>query len=122
MKHRLPRVNELIKRELGDLLRREISFPAKLVTIQQVDTTPDLKHAHVFVSIIGTEDETRASMAKLHEARSHLQHEISRRVILKYTPHLHFRLDIAVERGDRVLNILSELEHGDAPAEEQDEK
>ena len=122
MKHRLPRVNELIKRELGDLLRREISFPAKLVTIQQVDTTPDLKHAHVFVSIIGTEDETRASMAKLHEARSHLQHEISRRVILKYTPHLHFKLDIAVERGDRVLNILCELEHGDAPAEEQDEK
>ena len=53
MKHRLPRVNELIKRELGELFTRELSFPAKLVTIQEVDVTPDLKHAHVFVSIIG---------------------------------------------------------------------
>lgn len=110
MKNRLPRVNELIKRELGDLLSRELTFPAKLVTIQQVDVTPDLKHAHVFVSIIGTDDEARASMAKLHDARAQLQHAMSRRVVLKYTPHLHFKLDIAAGRGDRVLQLLSEIE------------
>jgi ribosome-binding factor A len=110
MKHRLPRVNELLRRELGDLVTRELTFPAKLVTIQQVDVTPDLKHAHVFVSVIGNEEEARQSMAKLHEARPHLQHALSRRVVLKYTPHLHFKLDVAAERGDRVLNLLSELE------------
>jgi len=106
-------VNELLKRELGDLFRREITFPAKLVTIQHVDVTPDLKHAHVFISIIGTEEEQRQSMAKMHDARPQLQHELSRRVVLKYTPHLHFKLDVAVERGDRVLNILSELEQSE---------
>ncbi|MEA3211751.1 MAG: ribosome-binding factor [Chthoniobacter sp.] len=109
VKHRLQRVNELLKRELGDLILRELSFPAQLVTIQQVDVTPDLKHAHVFVSIIGAEADQHASMAKLHGARTQLQHELSRRVVLKFTPHLHFKLDEAVKRGDHVLNILSEL-------------
>jgi ribosome-binding factor A len=110
MKHRLPRVNELIRRELGELVTRELTFPAKLVTIQQVDITPDLKHAHVFVSIIGTEEEQHQSMAKLHGARGQLQHDLSKRVVLKFTPRLHFKLDQAAERGDRVLNLLSELE------------
>ncbi|HEX8295262.1 MAG TPA: 30S ribosome-binding factor RbfA [Chthoniobacteraceae bacterium] len=109
MKHRLERVNELIKRELGDLLRREISFPAQLVTIQQVDITPDLKHAHVFVSIIGAEADQHQSMNLLHGARIQLQNDLAKRVVLKFTPQLHFKLDQAVVRGDRVLNIMSEL-------------
>ncbi|HEV7869067.1 MAG TPA: 30S ribosome-binding factor RbfA [Chthoniobacteraceae bacterium] len=110
MKYRLARVNEVLKRELGDLVRREITFPAQLVTIQQVDVTPDLKHAHVFVSIIGPQADQHASMAKLHDARIQLQNELSKRVVLKFTPQLHFKLDQAAERGDRILNILSDLE------------
>jgi ribosome-binding factor A len=110
MKHRLERVNELIKRELGDLLSREISFQAALVTVQQVDITPDLKHAHVFISVIGSEEQARAAMAKLHDSRSNLQHLLSKRVVLKYTPHLHFKLDDSIERGTRVINILSEMD------------
>ena len=122
MKHRLSRVNELLKRELGTLLSRDMSFPAKLVTVQQIDVTPDLKHAHVFVSIIGTDEEMKASMAKLHDARAQLQHDLSRRVVLKFTPHLHFKLDSASERGDRVLNLLSELEiPADEPPQPTDE-
>ena len=55
MKHRLERVNEVIRRELGDLINREVTFQAALVTVQQVDITPDLKHAHVFISVMGTD-------------------------------------------------------------------
>jgi ribosome-binding factor A len=110
MKHRLERVNELLKRELGDLLTREVSFDAVLVTVQQVDITPDLKHAHVFVSIIGSDEQAKASMAKLHENRANLQRLLSKRVVLKYTPHLHFKLDEAIERGTRVIHILSEMD------------
>jgi ribosome-binding factor A len=110
MKHRLERVNELIKRELGELLNRECRFDAKLVTVQQVDVTPDLKHAHVFIGIIGTDEERNASMATLHAARTPLQQALSKRVILKFTPHLHFKLDDSVERGDRILHILDEIE------------
>ncbi len=110
MKHRLERVNELIRRELGEIVTREFRFESKLVTLQQVDITPDLKHAHIFVSFIGTEDECRSDMASLHSKRSALQQALSKRVILKYTPHLHFKVDEAMERGSRVLNIMGELD------------
>ena len=92
MKHRLERVNEVIKRELGDLILREITFEAKLVTVQQVDITPDLKHAHVFIGVIGTPEQRHAAMAQLHDKRRTLQHELSKRVVFKFTPQLHFKL------------------------------
>ena len=109
MKNRLNRVNESIKRELSSLIRREFTFQAKLVTVQEVDITPDLKNAHVYVGVIGTPEEQRAAMAQLHDARQRLQRDISRRVILKYTPILHFKLDQTGERGDRILQILDDL-------------
>ncbi len=110
MKHRLERVNELLKRELGDLLTREVSFEAALVTVQQVDITPDLKHAHVFISVMGSEAQAKAAMAKLHSSRPSLQHLLSKRVVLKYTPHLHFKLDDSIERGTRIISILEEID------------
>jgi ribosome-binding factor A len=110
MKHRLERVNELIKRELGDLINREVTFQAALVTVQHVDVTPDLKQAHVFISVIGSETEAKEAMSVLHASRAVLQHLLSKRVILKYTPHLHFKLDESIERGTRVINILEEIE------------
>ena len=109
MKHRLARVNELIRRELGELITRECQFESKLVTIQHVDTTPDLKHAHVYISIIGGNEEAHRDMAVLHDARAELQHDLAKRVVLKFTPHLHFKLDESIERGTRILNILDEL-------------
>lgn len=109
MKNRLDRVNELIKRELSELVRREISFTAKLVTMQQVDVTADLRHAHVYVGVIGTPEEQRQAMAMLHDNRLRLQNEVSKRVVMKFTPQLHFKLDVAGERGDRILQILDQL-------------
>ncbi len=109
MKNRLDRVNELIKRELSELIRREITFTAKLVTIQEVDITPDLKHAHVYVGVIGSHEEQKQALAALHDHRNRFQKELAKRVVIKWTPHLHFALDTAGERGDRVLNLLNEL-------------
>jgi ribosome-binding factor A len=114
MKHRLLRVNELIKRELSSLITREITFENTLVTVNQVDVTPDLKSAHVYVSVLGTEGRASA-MSKLEANRAMLQADLSRHVILKYTPHLLFHLDDSVERGARVIEILQEI---DAPGSE----
>jgi ribosome-binding factor A len=114
VKNRLDRVNELIKRELSELIRREITFTAKLVTIQEVDVTPDLRHAHVYIGVIGTEEEQREALAKLHDHRLRLQKEASKRVVMKFTPQLHFKLDTTGERGDRILHLLDQL---DVPAE-----
>ena len=119
-KNRLSRVNELIKRELDLLIRKAVTMPAKLVTVQEVDISPDLKHAKVWMGMIGAREEQHASMACLHAARKELQGQLSRRVVLKFTPQLHFFLDEAGERGDRVLNILSELNIPGEPPEPLD--
>jgi ribosome-binding factor A len=109
MKHRQLRVNELVKRELSAIIARQINFEGVLVSINAVDVTPDLKNAHVFVSIFGAT--TRASVIdKLEAHRPVLQAELSRHVVLKYTPHLIFHIDDSIERGARVLEILQDLE------------
>ncbi len=129
MSLRLLRVCELIKRELGVIIGRDIKFEAPLVSVRAVDVTPDLKNAHVFISAIGTKWQKEQALQSLLEKRQHLQHELSRRVIIKYTPHLHFQLDESIERGTRVLNLLNEIqpilsydEEENKPPEERDEK
>jgi ribosome-binding factor A len=110
MKHRLLRVNELLKRELSAIITRELSFEGALVTLNQVDVTPDLKHAHAYVSVLGKQGEAAAAMAKLEENRVILQTALAKSVTLKYTPHLVFHLDDSIERGARVFEILHEIE------------
>ncbi len=109
MKHRLLRVNELVKRELSALIAREITFDSALVTVNQVDVTPDLKSAHVFVSVLGTEPKG-SILAKLEAHRTILQADLAKHVVLKYTPQIVFHLDDSIERGTRVIQILQQLE------------
>jgi ribosome-binding factor A len=116
MKHRLLRVNELLKRELSIAITRDLTFEGALVTVNQVDVTPDLKSAHVFVSVLGSETPF-AVTEKLKENRVMLQNELSRKVVLKYTPHLIFHLDDSTERGSRIIEILQEIE---APPSEKE--
>jgi len=110
MKHRLDRVNEIIRRELSEIVRREVVFSAPLVTIQTADITPDLKTCHIYVSVIGNEAQKHEVITRLLEKRKHLQHLLMKRVVLKYTPQLHFEIDHALERGDRIMQILDEIE------------
>ena len=109
MKHRQLRLNELVKRELSGIIGREITFQDALVTISDVDVTPDLKNAHVFVSILGSA--TGPSVIdKLEEHRAVLQAELSRKLVLKYTPRLVFHLDNSIERGARLIELMQEIE------------
>ena len=89
----------------GRLINREVTFDAALVTVQQVDITPDLKNAHVFISVIGTPEQAKPPWRNSTPAACTLQRLLSKRVVIKYTPHLHFKLDEAIERGTRVINI-----------------
>jgi ribosome-binding factor A len=109
MKHRLLRVNELLKRELSSLLVREMTFGDVLVTVNHVDVTPDLKSAHVYISVLGSKGRQDV-LPKLEANRAALQADLSRHVVLKYTPHLVFHLDDSIERGSRVLEIMQEIE------------
>jgi ribosome-binding factor A len=108
MKHRLLRVNELVKRELSRIVTRDLYFDGLLVTINQVNVTPDLRSGHVFVSVLG-QGSAIGVIQKLEANRTVLQAEMAKTVVLKYTPHLVFHLDDSIERGTRVFKILEEI-------------
>lgn len=120
MKYRLERVREVLKRELGVIMGRELRFTSPLVTVSDVDITPDLKQAHVFVSAIGTDKQQREAVELLEQNRALLQQELAKRVVIKYTPHLNFKLDGSIERGARVITIMDEL--GLTPEKSGDEE
>ncbi len=120
MKNRPARVKELLLRELGSIISRDFTFSAKLVTVHGVDLSADFKHCHVHVGVLGTPQEQRAAIGKLQENRPNLQHELSRRVILKYTPQLHFHLDEAVERGTKVMEIMRQIDDTVPPLDEEE--
>src|SRR2546430_16621035 len=105
MKHRLLRVNELLKRELSSIITREISFDGALVTLNQVDVTPDLKHAHAYVSVFAKENQ-EAAMAKLEEHPAILQSTLPKPVTLKYTPQPAFHLADSINRAAPVFETL----------------
>jgi len=87
----------------------------RLVTVQNADITPDLKQCHVYVSVIGSDTDKKAALALLEGNRKPLQHLLSKRVVLKYTPQLHFHIDTAIERGTRVIEILDKIKIPDDP-------
>jgi len=115
MNYRLVRVSELLKRELGVLMMRELRFQAPLVSVRAIDITPDLKRAHVFISALGTGAQKKEALQVLSKNRSFLQKELSKRVILKYTPHLLFALDESIERGTRVIDLMNKLDKETVP-------
>src|SRR2546430_11328108 len=109
MKHRMLRVNEVVKRELSGILAREISFEGALVTIHHVDVTSDLKSAHVFFSVLGSKNSGDV-MSKLEKHRPAFQSELARRVTMKFTPHRLFQLDESIARGSRVVELLQQID------------
>lgn len=110
MKHRPSRVRELLLRELGSIINRELAFEAALVTIRDASLTADFKHAHVHVGVIGDGAAKHRALALLDQNRVMLQREMAKRVILKFTPQLHFHLDESAERGTRIMSILDDLD------------
>ncbi len=109
--HRLLRVRELLKREIGEAIRRELPVSqAGLVTVNDVEVSGDLRLATVFISILGSQEQQRAGLTLLHQNRRRLQDLLAKAVVLKYIPHLRFRVDDSVVRGNRVLEIIAELE------------
>ena len=108
---RLQRVRELLKREIGEAIRREFHVSeAGLITVNDVDVAGDLKSATVFISILGNPEQQKRGFQMLNEQRTRIQGLVARAVILKYTPTLKFVFDDSIVRGNRVLQIIEELE------------
>ncbi len=108
---RLQRVRELLKREIGEIIRREIPVgDAGLVTVNDVNVSADLHAATVYIGILGNADQQKKGLAELNFHRKRIQGLVGKAVILKYTPQLRFVIDESIEQGNKVLKIINELE------------
>jgi ribosome-binding factor A len=106
---RMRRVNESIREILGDAITTELKDPRiGFVTVTEVDTSPDLRSARVYVSVLGDEHERERSLAGLRSSHGVLQGKIAGAMRLKRTPTLTFEYDESVERGDRISRLLDE--------------
>jgi ribosome-binding factor A len=109
---RVARVSELIKREVSQMLLSGIKderVGAGMVSVTNVDVSGDLQHAKVFVSIYGTDEAKTTTMAGLKAATGYVRSELGQRVRLRRTPEVVFVEDRSIERGDRVLALLSQI-------------
>ena len=106
---RMKRVNEVIREVIGDAITSELEDPRiGFVTVTAVDTSPDLRSARVFVSVLGDAEERERTLAGLRASHGPLQAKIAREVRIKYTPTLSFHYDEGPERGVRLAQLLDE--------------
>ncbi|MFH1475847.1 MAG: 30S ribosome-binding factor RbfA [Chloroflexota bacterium] len=113
MSQRIDRVDELLRQEIGRILAKEVQDPhIGFATVTDVETTPDLRHARVWVSVIGGAPERAETLAALERAMGFVRHELGVRLRIRRIPALHVALDDSAERGTRVLRIIEELGQG----------
>ena len=105
---RIARVNEILKREIADIIeKRGVGGGDTLVSVTKVHASESLRNATVYVSVFGSKPPEEILRAL------NIQHNVSRHVILKYTPVLHFVHDMNLEEGDKVLSLIRELEENE---------
>jgi ribosome-binding factor A len=115
---RVSRVAELIKREVSQMLFNGIKddrVGTGMVSVTDVDVSGDLQHAKIYVSIYGTDEAKVETMAGLKSATGYVRSELGARVRLRRTPEVIFLEDRSIERGNKVLALLSQLNHERPP-------
>ena len=118
--HRQEKLGELIATELSELLRNRVKDPrVGFASITRVEVSGDLRHAKVFVSVMGTPEEQAATMKGLRNATGYLRHELAERIVLRYMPEINFRLDTSIEEGARILELIRQVEEEDERAATQ---
>jgi ribosome-binding factor A len=115
----MQRVNDLIREEISDLLIRVVRDPrlGGLISVTEVVTSQDLRHAKVYVSIMGTEEEKRQAEDGLAAASGFIRKGLGERLSLRYTPELSFERDESIERGSRLLELIKEVTPPDGSSE-----
>jgi len=106
---RVLRVNELIQRELSNLLRRKYNADAAPITITAVQCTPDVREGKVFISITGDDEQAADRMKWLRKHAKELRFALGDIIILKNMPLLTYELDTVTDRGNRILGLLDDI-------------
>ena len=106
---RMYKVNELMREVIADAMSELKDPRIGFVTITGVDTAPDLRHAVVYYSVLGTTEEQESTAAALASAAARMQQAVGSQTRLKFTPKVHFAVDPSIRGGDRIDRTLQEL-------------
>jgi ribosome-binding factor A len=121
MSNRTVRVNELIQRELSDILRKRYQTEAVAITISGVQVSPDLRDGRVYIAVTGSPELAEDRMRWIRKKSQEIRFELGRRIVLKYMPQFTYALDESTARGNRILEVLDGL-GVTPPTEEEDEE
>ncbi len=113
MSTRTLRVNELIQRELSDILRKQYKEEAIAITITGVQVTPDLHEGKVFIAVTGEEEDEVKCLRWLKHNSKDFRFELGRRIVLKHMPAFIYLLDTSTARGNRILGVLDDIAQAD---------
>lgn len=109
MSLRINRLNKLLKQEISDIITKLNDPRIGFVSITEVEVSADLRHAKIFVSVLGTEDEKNESLRGLNSAKGFIRNELMRRIRIRHIPDIHFSYDNSIERGTRILGLINEI-------------
>ena len=109
------RVSQSIKRELAEIIKRDLENKGitGLVSITDVECAPDCRAAKIFVSVFGDETAQNNTMEVLNENMGFIRGEICRRLQLRFAPELHFKLDHSLERGAKITELINKVSRGE---------
>ncbi len=116
MSNRIVRINELVQREVSDILRRRHAAEAVAITITEVRVAPDLREGRIFVAVVGDEATVEDRFRWLQKRAAEVRRELARRIVLKFIPHFTYVLDKSSDRAARVLRALDEIERPVEPS------
>jgi len=120
VRQRARRVAEQLKTEVSDILQNEVKDPrVGFASIVDVEVSGDLRHARVFVSVYGSDEERDDTMSAFQRANGFIRSELAKRIRLRHVPELVFELDKSMERGRRIERILKELDKAEQNNEEK---
>ncbi len=112
--HRQEKLGEQFAAELSELIRTRLKDPrVGFASITRVEVSGDLRHAKVFVSVMGTPQEQKETMKGLSNSAGYLRHELATRIPLRYMPEIAFKLDTSIEEGARVLELIKQVSQED---------
>ena len=119
---RSDRIAESIREVISSILLQEINDPRiQFVSVMRVEVSADLQHAKIFVSIIGSDDKKQEAFKGLKSAEGFIQRKLGKRIRLRYTPEISFKMDTSVDEGMHIYELLQEIKN-EGGLKDDDEK
>ena len=112
MSTRQEKLEALLKQEISEILRKEFGNPRLgFITITDAEVSPDISHAKIFISILGSNEQKTESLKILKHAQSYVRQLLSKRMSLRTVPSIDFRLDTSVDHGMKITELLEQVKH-----------